>query len=134
MVADAGLSKHIKVSSAGTMAFHTGERADIRSRKCAQKRGYELRSRARQFSREDFDEFDFIITMDQLNYKSIMALTIETSEEEKVKPFVSFCTQFKNEFSEVPDPYYNESFDLVLDIIEDGCKGLMNQLVEKMNR
>lgn len=48
-----------------------GELPDSRMRQHAKKRGYILDSRARQFKDDDFAKFDYIIVMDEENYREI---------------------------------------------------------------
>ena len=67
LVRSAGLENAIKVDSAGTSAFHVGERADRRSRAAAEVHGVDLPSRACQFVAADFERFDYIIAMDTSN-------------------------------------------------------------------
>ena len=45
--------------SAGTAAYHIGEKSDSRSILHAEKRGYQMTHLARQISVEDFEKFDF---------------------------------------------------------------------------
>jgi protein-tyrosine phosphatase len=63
-----GLENKIICDSAGTIAYHAGEKADPRMRKHASKRGYDLTSIARKFTFNDFEEFDYIIAMDKSNF------------------------------------------------------------------
>ena len=46
----------------------------------------------------------------------------------KVFKMTDFCS--KKDHDEVPDPYYlgADGFELVLDILEDACKGLLEKL------
>ena len=82
---DHNLQEAIVIDSAGTSAYHVGERADARSRECAHKRGYELPSRARQFTKQDFEQFDYIIVMDQSNRQNLLQ---SSNEEQRQKIFM----------------------------------------------
>src|SRR5882672_8273382 len=73
LIADAGLSSRIAIDSAGTGAYHAGERADARSRAEAISRGVELTSIARQFEQRDFDRFDYVVAMDRRNLRDLLA-------------------------------------------------------------
>jgi len=127
----AGRESEISCDSAGTLDFHTGEPADRRMRGAASERGYELTSIARGFRREDFDKFDWIVTMDGENYRNVIALAPDDAGRQKVRPF---CDWVKLPgVQEVPDPYYGGSrgFDHVLDILEDGSETLLNWITER---
>lgn len=118
----------LNIDSAGTSAYHTGELADPRMREHALKRGLELTSRARQFVKEDFEKFDYILCMDQSNYTNVMKLDPEKNFKNKVYLFSHFCRFFSGK--DVPDPYFGgaEGFEEVLDIVQDGSIGLLEHL------
>lgn len=123
-----GLSDLIQCDSAGTSGFHRGEPADSRMRKAASERDYHLTSRSRQFNFKDFEEFDYIVAMDDDNYSDIYFHDSENKFQNKIYRFRDFCLD--HEIPGVPDPYYGgeEGFQHVLDILEDGCQGLLNHI------
>lgn len=123
------LQQHITIDSAGTSAFHKGEPADPRSQREAQKRGYELTSRARGFSQHDILKFQYIIAMDTTNRENLLRLCSSQSQREKIYLLRDFDPD-SPEDSSVPDPYYGEhdGFKEVLDICERGCKALLNTI------
>lgn len=124
-----GLSEKIKADSAGTIAYHAGEQADSRMMRHAERRGYNLTSLARKFNPEtDFQKFDYIITMDDENYRNVKALDSENKYSNKILKMVSFNKKLKA--VEVPDPYYGgtEGFEKVLDILEDACENLLEKI------
>lgn len=130
-----GLDGTIEIDSAGTLDYHTGELPDPRMIKHALKRGYKLDSRARQFNPDnDFDHFDYIVTMDDDNYGEITSLDKKNKYKDKVYRMVSFSNKLN--VNEVPDPYYSGSdgFELVLDILEDSVEGLLNKVVDDIRR
>jgi protein-tyrosine phosphatase len=118
----------VTVDSAGTSAYHIGEGADKRSKRSAEQRGIILPSRARQFVVQDFDRFDLILAMDQSNVQNILGLARTEFDRRKVMLFRSF-DPLSDEGASVPDPYYENNFELVLDICEAGCRGLLEKMV-----
>jgi protein-tyrosine phosphatase len=127
-----GLEHEVACDSAGTAAYHAGERADFRMRQAAQKRGYNLTSISRQVnSRADFDRFDYIIGMDKQNVRDLLLLARDEKDRKKVFLMTDFC-EIKN-YDSVPDPYYggDSGFELVLDILEDACEGLIHEIQKK---
>lgn len=74
MAAKAGVSEMIEIDSAGTYSGHVGDLPDVRMRRAASQRGYELLHRARQIREEDFERFDMIIVMDDMNYETVHRL------------------------------------------------------------
>ncbi len=126
LVKDEGLENRISIDSAGTIGYHTGEGPDSRMIKHASKRGYSLTSKARKFNpAEDFEKFDYILTMDDDNYSDIKYSDKNNIYAGKVFRMVDFGVNIKAD--EVPDPYYSgsEGFENVLNILEDACKGLL---------
>ncbi len=127
-----GLSDQFLVDSAGTGGWHVGNQADQRMRQAALKRGIEIKSRARQIKRDDFNKFNLILTMDNSNLADVKSLyndiTIETNC--LIYPILSFATS--TDIVEVPDPYYGgeSGFDYVLDLLEDATEGLLKKLLE----
>lgn len=124
------LNDKIAVDSAGTSGYHDGELPDSRMRKHGAKRGYEFNSLSRKFTVNDFDNFDLILAMDDSNYSNIMRLSPDIESQKKVFRMVHFSQNF--DYDHVPDPYYSgaDGFELVLDLLEDACSGLMQYLEE----
>lgn len=124
-----GLADELKCDSAGTAAYHIGDQADYRMRQIAQKRGYELTSISRQVDPGlDFDRFDYIIGMDKQNVRDLKSIARNENDRKKIFLMTDFCSGKK--YDSVPDPYYGGSsgFELVLDILEDACEGLIREL------
>ncbi len=132
MIEQSDLPFDIAVDSAGIGGWHAGELPDRRMRARAQLRGYTLDNRARQFQKADFDRFDYLIVMDEENYREISSRANSTEMKEKVLRMRDFFRQYKGQKT-VPDPYYGDEndFDFALDLIEDGCKGLLERLTGK---
>lgn len=132
MVDDAGLSARFLIDSAGIGNWHVGELPDKRMRDHGAKRGYQVNHIARQFNAEtDFDSFDYIIVMDEDNYNNISRMAHSDKERNQVIRMVDYITEHPDATS-VPDPYYGgaKDFDYALDLIEDGCRGLLKGLCE----
>ena len=125
-----GLSDQFVVDSAGTGGWHVGNPADRRMTAAANRRGIELPSRARQISLDDFSSFDLVLTMDNDNLAAVESLAQEASPNAvaTVKPMLSYASRFKE--TEVPDPYYGgeAGFEHVLDLLEDACSNLLDEL------
>ncbi|MDB4508283.1 low molecular weight phosphotyrosine protein phosphatase [Akkermansiaceae bacterium] len=128
MVKEAGLNDRIHCDSAGTIGYHTGNDPDARMSRTIRNRGYEVTGFSRQISLRDFKDFDLILTMDEVNYTNVIALTKNDEQRARVKRFTDFCTE--HEEKEVPDPYYggDQGFELVADMIEDGSRGVLDSL------
>ena len=127
-VTESGLSDCIACDSAGTAGYHIGKSPDARMTKAMRHRGYQVTGGARQFTPDDFNRFDLILTMDDDNYRDIISQARSNDQRKRVRCFTDFCTE--HEETEVPDPYYggDEGFEFVADLIEDGSAGIIAHL------
>ena len=115
----------IAVDSAGTGGWHVGDPPDARATREAARRGYDLsRLRARQVRPADFEAFDLILAMDRANLSALERIRPAESDT-PVRLFLDYAESAREE---VPDPYYDAGFDLVLDLIEDASRGLIAEL------
>ena len=124
----AGLEKFFEIDSAGMHGYHEGELPDSRMRTHASRRGYALVSRSRPVKTKDFFDFDLIIGMDDSNISQLMQKAPDVESREKIHRMTDYCKKFSHDH--VPDPYYGGSsgFELVLDLLEDACEGLLEEL------
>jgi len=131
VVEDAGLEKQIAIDSAGTAAYHEGEKADSRMRTHASRRGYNLESISRPVRLDDFYDFDLIIGMDDRNIADLRRMAPDTESMSKIHPMIEFLQH--QVIDHVPDPYYGgaSGFEQVLDILEDACQGLLNFIISE---
>lgn len=132
LVNERGLGSYFYVDSAGTSAFHIGEKANSKSRKVALENGVELKSRARRFDRNDLDEFDLILAMDSENFHNINDLDPKNSHSHKIKKMRDFDPSPGD--GDVPDPYYGglDGFQNVYDVVYRSCDNLLDELEEKI--
>lgn len=131
-ISDVGLQDKFELDSAGLYGGHAGELPDDRMRIHARRRGYELSHRSRPVRESDFFDFDLLVAMDDSNYYNLLkkAPTVET--ENKIVKMIDYIKGFPR-YHSVPDPYYegSEGFELVLDMLEEGCQEMLRQLTEE---
>lgn len=126
IVNKAGLAEQYNIDSAGTGHWHVGKPADRRMKKHAIQRGYDLTSIGRQFDPDsDFELFDLIVAMDDENVKDLKEMARDEEDIKKIHKMTDFRKEWR--YDEVPDPYFGgeEGFELVLDLLEDACEGLL---------
>ena len=119
----------ITIDSAGTAGYHIGKPPDIRSLEIARKHNINLaEQRARQFNRQDFDNFDVIYAMDLNNYSHLIALSENQNEREKIKLILDEI--YPNLKKSVPDPYYDEEegFQKIYTILEKACNKIASKI------
>ncbi|WP_352422441.1 low molecular weight protein-tyrosine-phosphatase [Proteiniphilum sp.] len=122
----------IEVDSAGTSGWHEGELPDERMRLHGERRGYNFDSPARKFRKSDFDDFDYILVMDRQNFSTVRSLATGKEQTDKIHMMTEFSRQYTHH-DHVPDPYYGgtSGFELVLDLLEDACEGLLQAIKRK---
>ncbi len=128
LVNEQGLAEAIKTDSAGTHAYHIGEPPDNRAQTTARRRGIELTDlRARRVSADDFVHFDYVLAMDQDNYR-MLADIAPSDHAHKLRLFLEFAPELGME--EVPDPYYGgvKGFERVFDMVEAASQGLLEDI------
>jgi protein-tyrosine phosphatase len=118
----------VHVDSAGTSAWHAGEKADARMRRHTKERGYNITSTSRKFIVSDFDDFDMIIAMDNNNYFDLKSMAQNIEHEKKIFRMSDFFNHSGYDY--IPDPYYggDAGFKLVIDLLEKGSKGLIDHI------
>lgn len=132
LVEEARLSEHIDVDSAGTHAYHIGERPDKRATQAAAGRGIDLsRQRARRVEAADFARFDYVLAMDSSNLDDLATICPQ-QHQDKIQLFLEFAEDLSQR--EVPDPYYggNQGFERVLDLIEMGARALLEDVRQRL--
>jgi protein-tyrosine phosphatase len=131
MVEDVGLSDQVEIASAGTHGYHIGEPPDPRTEGAAASRGYSMIGQsARQFEPEDFDHFDLILAMDR-GHRTFLNRAVPEGREDKIRMFMSLAAGWQDQ--DVPDPYYGgpDGFEVVMDMIEAGSRGLLAVLAAR---
>lgn len=118
----------VTVDSAGIIGYHRGEPADERMRRHAARRGYHITHLSRPVTESDFYEFDYLIGMDHSNIDALMDKAPDLDTQTKILRMTDYCRQEMADH--VPDPYYGgaSGFENVLDILEDACSGLIDDL------
>lgn len=130
IVEERGIADRWEIDSAGIGAWHVGQLPDHRMRIHARRHGLELTHHARQVKPYDFEDFDLIIGMDSGNIEDLREIAPSPEDEEKIVPMIYFVRNFATRYHSIPDPYYEgaEGFELVLDLLEDGCTTLADLL------
>jgi len=128
IVRERGLDGEIEIDSAGTGAWHVGEAADSRMRRAASQRGFDLTSRARQVTVDDFHDFHLIVAMDRSNFSDLEELRPSGARAD-LRLFSDFLPEGAPR--DVPDPYYGgaSGFDRVLDLVEEGSANILEHLL-----
>eukprot|EP00667_Euglena_gracilis_P016302 EG_transcript_17041 len=154
VVEKAGLADEFVIDSCGTgggspdwykpngFSYHEGNLADSRMTKAAAARGVKLTSRSRPLQPEDLAAFDFVIGMDGANLTAIRraaeywradgSAAVPPDYPGKVSLMTDYLMDptFRAKYDHVPDPYFGGAagFEVVLDLLEDACTGLLRAI------
>ncbi|PHS09688.1 MAG: protein-tyrosine-phosphatase [Kordia sp.] len=117
----------IYVDSAGTSAFHSGELPDSRSIEIAEKFNIDItEQRSRQFIAADFEIFDTIYVMDNSNRNNVLAMAKNSDDRKKIKLILNETNP--NQDLDVPDPYYDNGFENVYQMLNEACTHIANNI------
>jgi len=128
MLARTGAKAAIEVDSVGTHDYHVGEAPFRLAVEAAGKRGYRIEHLvARSVGPADLDRFDMILCMDRANLVHLRTIA-PTRCKQKIELLLEYGDKFHGK--DIPDPYGGDSraYDKALDMIEDGCEGVLELL------
>lgn len=117
------------VDSAGTGSWHVGNKPDERSIAVTKAHQIDIRNqRARQFSYQDFKNFDHIFVMDQSNKKNVLRLAKTQEDQNKVHLILEELSTKST--MNVPDPYYDteQGFKIVYEMLNKACDCIANRI------
>ena len=77
---------------------------------------------ARQMTKKDYEEFDYIIAMDSFNTRNITRIVDDKYGK------VSKLLNYAGESGDIADPWYTGNFDETYEDVLRGCKGLLKYL------
>ena len=82
--------------------------------------------RSRQFVVEDFDRFDHILVMDISNKSDVSQMARNTIDAGKISLILDYGNEVKG--MSVPDPYYNDGFNHVFELLDFSCDAFLKSL------
>jgi len=118
-VEEQSLNHVLSSDSVGTSDYHIDEPVDRRSIQIAQQNEITINHRGRQFSEQDFKDFDYIVAMDRSNYEHIRAMQNNAINEHYRLMLMRDFDEQKDE-PDVPDPYWSgaDGFQEVFNILD----------------
>lgn len=121
MVANAGLVDKFHIESAATSREEIGNDIHPGTREKLIENDIPFAKRgARQIIKSDYDDFDYIIGMDDANVRNIRRIC-GGDPEDKVYKLLDFAGKDRS----IADPWYTGNFDETYDDVIEGCEGLM---------
>ena len=117
-----------EVDSAGTSGWHIGRQPDHRSIAIARSNGIDISGqKARQFKASDLEYYDIIYVMDSSNYQNVSLSDPTKSHSHKIKLILN--NVYPEENRAVPDPYYENNFQEVYQMIEQAVDKILEEYI-----
>ena len=126
MVVRAGLAGRVAADSAGTGGWHAGEQPHQGTRRVLRERGIDYTHAARQVVGDDFVRFDYLIALDNGHMFELRARAERSGAQ--LARLLDFAPNAPTR--DVPDPYYDGRFAEVYTLVEQGCRGLLEHIVQ----
>lgn len=86
---------------------------------------YDCGHRASQMTRSDYDNYEYLICMDEENFADMNRITGGDPEHKEHK-----ILEFAGSYADVDDPWYTNDFETAYNEIYRGCEGLIKKLTK----
>jgi len=127
-----GIEDRITVDSCGVAAFAVGHPADKRAIEAGLKAGYDIRGRvARKIQLSDFDKYQYIIAMDNINLLHVRTLA-PSGYDGEMELFRRYSQRGGD--MQIADPYHKnpQVFDALIPQLEVAALGLVEHLIARL--
>jgi protein-tyrosine phosphatase len=127
IVSKAGKSDEFYIASCATSTEEIGNPVHHGTRRKLAEVGISCDGkRAVQLTKSDYDRYDYIIAMDEMNIRNIMRI-IKSDPEGKVSLLLSHAGMSGS----IADPWYTGNFDDTYRDVLLGCKGLFREITSE---
>ena len=124
MVRKAGLEDEYYIESAATSREEIGNDTHPGTKRKLTEVGIPYtKRRARQVTKNDYDEYDYLVIMDQNNFRNLNRI-IGSDPENKVFKLLDFAGKNRD----IADPWYTGNFDETYEDVVEGCQALLEYL------
>ena len=124
LVKKAGLEKEFFIASAATSTEEIGNPVYPPARRRLAQAGISCDGKyAVQLTKKDYEKYDYIIGMEQVNIRNIMRI-VGDDPQKKVYRLLDFTGQP----GDIADPWYSGDFDTTYEQVLAGCEGLLKEL------
>ncbi|KOS66944.1 protein tyrosine phosphatase [Lysinibacillus contaminans] len=121
------LSDKIEIDSAATSTNHIGEPPHRGTQEKLREYGISTTGmKARQLKKDDFEQYDYIVGMDESNIRNINTI-LGNPNSLKIFRFLDLTNLKKD----VPDPYYTGDFQETYDLVVEGCQALLQKIKQE---
>jgi len=125
-VRELGLENLFEIDSAGTEGYNEMVGAGIHygTKEILKRKGVSFKEHySRKIRKQDYDYFDYIITMDSSNISDLKAILGE-DKDGKIKRLLDYTNNPRN----IKDPWYTGNFEETFDDVVEGCEAFLKSL------
>ena len=127
LVEKAGLKDRFHIESAATSTEEIGNPVYPPARRKLAEHGISCAGHAaRQLTRKDYDQFDWLIGMDFANLRNMRRM-YGGDEQDKIHLLMDYT----HRPGEVADPWYTGNFEATWQDVREGCEGLLQYLTKE---
>jgi len=126
LVKEAGMAADFHIESAATSTEEIGNSVYPPARRKLAEHGIGCQGKtARQMTRSDYDRFDLLVGMDAWNIRNMNRICGGDPDGKIV-----MLMDYTDRPGDVADPWYTGDFEATWRDVLEGCRGLLNSLVE----
>jgi len=127
LVKDAGLEADFHIESAATSTEEIGNPVYPPAKRKLAEHGISCSGKtARQITRQDYQNFDYLIGMDQENLRNMRRFYRDDPEGK-----ISLLMDYTDRPGSVADPWYTRDFEATWTDALEGCTGLLQHLLSQ---
>ena len=127
MVQKQGLADRFSAASAATSTEELGNPVHPGTQRRLSREGISTRGKtAVQLTRRDYQRYDYLIGMEQRNLSGMLRI-LGSDPAGKVHRLLDFTDRPRD----IADPWYTGDFDRTYDDVVEGCRGLLEHLLEE---
>ena len=127
LVKNEGLEGQFEIASTATSTEEIGNPVYPPARRKLAEHGIGCEGKtARQMTHSDYQYYDYIIAMDRNNLRNLKRMFGEDTEHK-----ISLLMDYTHRPDDVADPWYTGDFEATWQDVSEGCRGLLDYLIEK---
>lgn len=124
MVEKAGMRDQFMIDSCATSREEIGNGVHYGTKDKLRKEGVRMHDhRARQLTKKDYEEYDYLIGMEGTNIRNMKHLLGGDPEHKMMR-----LLDFSDHPRDIVDPWYTDNFDITYTDIVEGCEAFLKTL------
>lgn len=121
MVKKQGLEDKFRIDSAATSSGEQGNTMYPGTRQKLEEKGISYTEhKSRQITKEDYQNYDYLLGMEESNIRNIKRI-IGEDKENKIYRLLDFTNQPRD----IADPWYTGNFDITYQNVKEGCEAFL---------